>query len=278
MASMEIEVAQSQVQSYMNQLQKQEPLSEFVQNEEQYKLAKLVEDGRMIQRLTNPKETVLDLVTMWRASIGMPKADVSDELVIVTNFIMMNYAHMTVEEIQNAINMSLMKKLKDCEFFGQFSPMYVASVLEAYLYYRKMVLAEAIKRRSDWNIQKATEASKPTPEQRAQSTKNFLTLLYEEYKEKGIVSDPFCSSYKYLRRINALKVYQKDLDAAYEHAKKQNNILKQDNEFSGMNFEITEKRFAMEYLVGVYFSRTPLADILNLVKTEHFVDEQKEFK
>ena len=276
---MEAQVSNNQAAYYMNHLQKQEPLSAFVGNQEELKLVKLIEDGVMIQRLENPKETVLELVTQWRFAVGLPKEDVSEELVVVTNFILMNYAHMTLGEIENAINMSIMKQLKDCDFFGHFSPMYCASVLESYLHYRKIRLADAVKRRQQYLIKATEERNRPTQEQQAENMKEILSGLWQEFQEMGVVKDPFNLAYEYLYRIGALHVNFKDLATGIRNAVRENSIMRQAEFKTVGDYSLNERRLAKNWLVQNYFSSLQKVEqVLMLVDPIHFGSKDEQMK
>ena len=125
----------------------QKSLLDYITSEEENAIVIAIEGFKQIAKAEDNKNLLIDLVVKWRMYIGIPKADVAEELVLVAAFIYENYGFLTVPEIELAIKLSVRRKLKDTEFHGYFSPMYVGKVLDSYLYYRKMTMADAIRRR-----------------------------------------------------------------------------------------------------------------------------------
>jgi 2-isopropylmalate synthase len=64
-------------------------------------------------------DTLLGVVAKWRMYIGLPKTDVSEELMINVDFINKNYPFLTLGEIELAINLSVTRKLEDVEFYAE---------------------------------------------------------------------------------------------------------------------------------------------------------------
>jgi hypothetical protein len=104
----------------------------------------------MIQKLQE-LTPLINVVAKWRMYVGLPKTDVSEELSLVAQFLYKEYGYLTVNEIELAYTLSVTNRLREAEFFGYFSPLYVGKVLDAYLYYRKITMADTIRRRDSKN-------------------------------------------------------------------------------------------------------------------------------
>jgi hypothetical protein len=152
------------------------------------------------------------VVSKWRLYIGLPKEDVTEELAIVTDFISKNYNFLTLGEIELAYNLSVIRVLDDTEFYGSFSPLYVGKVLSSYLYYRKMTLADAIRRKEKYEMEQQEISNRPTPEEEAQLTKEILKDFYRKSQETGEVNDPFNICYNFLRKYHFMKVSKDDIE------------------------------------------------------------------
>ena len=201
--------------------------------------------------------------------IGIPKTDVSEEIAVICQFIQKNYPFLTIDEINLAIELSVMRKLPDTEFFGYFSPMYVAKVLDSYLYYRKMTMADTIRRKEKHDAEIIEEQNKPTPEQQAEMTKDIMRGFYNDWKARGEISDPFSLAYNYIRKHNLLVVPKEDIDKAMEYAKSRiYNMKKEDRR--QMFTETDEKRLARNWCVQKFFQSVDIDVLLNNIKPERF--------
>jgi hypothetical protein len=253
------------------QIQLGEPkkLSDFVESLEEIEIVRAVENSMQIARTKNVEDALILLISKWRIYIGIPKTDVSEELAIICQFINKNYSFLTLEEINLAIELSIKRKLPDTEFFGYFSPMYVAKVFDSYLYYRKITMADAIRRKEKHEAEIREQLNKPTSEQQANSTKEIMRGFYNDWKERGEISDPFSLAYNYLRKHNFLEVSKEDIEKAQEYAKmKIANMKKEDR--TQMFTESDEKRLARNWCVQKYFQTVDIDVLINNIKPEQF--------
>ena len=230
----------------------------------------------MIQNLKDMSPLV-DVVSKWRLYIGIPKSeDLGAELALVTEFIYSNYGFLTLSEIELAYNLSITRKLDDVEFYGSFSPLYVGKVLQSYLYYRKITMADAIRKKEKFDQQELEKKNKPTPEEEAKLTKEIVADFYKKSRETGEVDDPFNICYNLFRKAKFLKVSQDDIDEAtlYGEKKYQEN-RKSPNLFAKFqdNKELEVKRHARNYLVLKYFDTISIDILLLKIRPELFINE-----
>lgn len=253
-----------------NQLSKQQSsLIKFVDSEDELQVVKAVENSVMIGRLEDWTE-ILKVVSKWRLWIGIPKKEVDTELSIATEFIAKTYPHLTVSEIELAYTLSISRKLEDVEFFGYFSPMYIGKVLDSYLYWRKITMADAIRRREKFLHEQEEIKNRPTPEQQCESTKEMFLEYYNVWKETNEISDPLSLCYNYLRKQKMLKLTQQEIDEALEYAK--NEVGKKYNPFIKAIIP-KENQINMEarcYCVKKFFQNVDIDVLLNNIKPEHF--------
>lgn len=254
----------------------QNSLLRFVKSEEEHQLASAVINHPQVSEV--PIENIVNLVALWRMYIGIPKADVAEELVFVAGHIFENYGHMTIAEIELAIRLSVMRKLKDTEFNGYFSAFYVSKVLEAYLYYRKISLADAVRDREVFLREEKEKNNKPTPEEQAERFQALFRNFYKEWKEIGEINDPFSLSYNYLRKHNLMPVPPSLVKEAQEYGKKkadEHNKARQKRglktAFSSIDiFQMEEKKWARNYCVQKYFENVDIDILCNKIIPEHF--------
>jgi len=259
-----------------SQIQSVKPnnLLNFVKTNEEEALVKCIQHTPVVQNLKD-FTPLLQVVSKWRLYIGLPKEDVTEELAIVTDFIRKNYNFLTLGEIELAYNLSVMRVLDDTDFYGSFSPLYVGKVLSSYLYYRKMTLADAIRRKEKYEMEQQELNNRPTPEEEAKLTKEILKDFYIKSQETGEVNAPFNICYNFLRKYKFLKVVQADIDEAMSIGERMYLQNAQKNAiFSnlGNDKEMETKRNARNYLVKKYFDKTDIEILLSKVTEELFVN------
>jgi len=239
---------------------------------------KAIEESEFIGNLKDWNK-IVDVVAKWRIYIGMPRQDISEEINVIAQFISITYKHLTLKEIELAYHLSAIRVLEDVDFHGYFSPMYVGKVIDAYLYYRKKTLADAIRRKEKQEWLDADNKNKPTPEKEAENMNELISHFYDKYKETGEIEDFFNICYDYLRNRNKiLKISKETLDEAMIYGEQKANNKKEKNVFVkgflSANPESEKKRWAKNYCVQKFFgSIVDIKLLLETIKPEHFIDE-----
>ena len=255
------------------------PLSEFVQNEEEFQIVNCVQNSILIRNLEGALQNplLLQVVTEWRMYIGIPKTDVSEELVLLSKFLFDNYGNLTIDEIRLAYNLSARRKLQDVEFYGYFSPMYVAKVLDSYLYYRKLTMADAIRRKEKDDERIREEKNRPTPKQQSEDTKQLIREVYDEYVENGEVRDVFNIVYNFMRKhrdLLSFHINKEQLEQAIDYGKlKAREMRDKKPLFERVlpsDAKIESDRYARNWCVQNYFKNVDIDVLLNNIKPELF--------
>lgn len=261
--------------SQNSQIQSLKPnsLLNFIQNAEEYAIVTAIQKSTRVELLQDT-DGLARIVAKWRAYLGVPKDGADpEELAVVIMYIREHWTMLTLAEIQLAFTLSINRKLDDDEFYGMFSPNYVAKVLHAYMYYRKITLADALRRKEKFELEQAAQHEKPTPEEECEITKELFTGFYKEIDRVGYINDPFNLAYNFLRKHKWMKVSESDIQESLIAGKKQyqedqnkQSLLRQVSE----NQELEIKRNARNYLVAKYLKNVDINVLLNNIKTELF--------
>ena len=245
---------------------------EYTETKEEIQIVKCIQESIMIQKLQE-LTPLINVVAKWRMYVGLPKTDVSEELSLVADFLYKEYGYLTVNEIELAYTLSVTNRLREAEFFGYFSPLYVGKVLDAYLYYRKITMADTIRRR-DRAIQEAKElANKPTQEQQAKQMKELFKEMYDRYKSQGEIYDPFSITYNFLRRAKLYTPTKEEIEEAVKWGKEKVQEIKREKYAFvkyNLNQEEEEKRWSRTWCVQKYFENVDISVLLNNIKPEFF--------
>lgn len=138
---------------------------------------------------------LLSLRYVWKC-IGLPpeKYPPEDEITILTNRMQGSFGQLTLEEFTIAFDLCVDGKTNaDANCYHTFSPLYMANVLNAYIEWRKPVIAEVNKLR-------LAEQNKPkvyTPEESLELDRrfmfNFIAKPYFQYlKDSTFAIDEMC--------------------------------------------------------------------------------------
>jgi hypothetical protein len=263
-----------EVTSTNSQVQSRKPssLQDYINSDEEYAIVQSVEGSKQIAKIEN-KEEIINTVVKWRMYIGIPKTDVSEELLLVASFIADNYGFLTLAEIELAIKLSVLRKIEG-DFYGYFSPMYVAKVLDSYLHYRKITMTDAIRRKEKADMEEKEKANRPSPENQAENTRKIFRDYYSVWKETGEIRDVFSICYNFLRKHKMLEVSQTMIKEAQEYGKKKVMEAKQKKPLTDridMNyFDAEEKSWARTYCVQKYFESVDIDVLANNIKPELF--------
>lgn len=247
---------------------------EYTKTKEEHDIALCVQNSTLIGNVKDPN-VLLKVITEWRIYIGIPKAeDLGEELSVLTKFIYDNYGFLTVDEIRLAYNLSVTRKLKDVEFYGYFSPLYVGKVLDSYLYYRKVTMADVIREKEKAEREQKELENRPSPEKQAENMKALMRDFYDEYKAKGEIRDLFSIAYNFLRKHKLLIIPKEMIDEALAYgnkmAKDKNNSKPLFERFSPSTEETESQRYARNYCVQKFFDNVNIDIFLNNIKPELF--------
>jgi hypothetical protein len=247
----------------------------FIKSPEEYAIVTSIQKSVLVRNLQD-SSGLAKVVAKWRAYLGIPKEGADpEELAIVIMYIKEHWDILTLSEIELAFTLSINRKLDDCEFFGFFSPNYVSKVLHAYMYYRKLALADALRAKEKFELEEAEKASRPTPEQECETTRELFLNFYEEFKKNGEINDPFNLAYNLLRKEKWMKVSESDINESlqqgkvkYQQERQKESLLRQVSD----NQELEIKRHARNYLVAKYFKNVDIDVLINNIKPELFTN------
>lgn len=240
----------------------QKSLLEFTENKEQADIVNAVQNSLVLSKLA--VGDVVDSMAQWRLMLGVHKDGSNpQELAIASQFVHTQFNHLTVEELNLAcLNYILNKYDKEIQFYGVLSPLFISQVINAYLYYRKMTLAQTIRNKEKYEEQLLLEQSsnKPTKEEECEITKKIIKDFYNDWKEKGEFTDILSIAYRFFRpRKEVFRFYfdSERIQKAQEWAVKK-YLQDKDKDIFLDKLQVTDlrkKRYARTWCVMEYFSR-----------------------
>ena len=151
----------------------------YSENEEERTIVKAQLEPQIIHYdFSNPahKKIIIAEFVEWGVMIGIKDTITPEENIINAKFIITNYPHITITEIRQAINWSVVGKLDvDATPYGKLSPMYMAKIINAYLDKRDMTNKQLKMRLTSDKARKEMEAKYNKPyDQEVKAHRQFL--------------------------------------------------------------------------------------------------------
>lgn len=226
------------------------------------------------------KKRLLDLVGKWMFYVGQINVS-ADGMIILVQFIQENYSHLSADDIELAINLSLKGKL-DCDIrtYGQFSPMYISTILNAYDFYRKEHLKSVTDR---WltNPKEPQSITKMTPKEEVDFYKSIIRDDYIRFADKGEVMDYFSMIYNFLKRTKRIILDKEMIDNAVKYGESMyiKMLVQERTEKLQGNFnmiyerdeDLAKKKYSRNYCVQEYFKKNNMDDVINSINLSDFV-------
>ena len=273
-----------------NQSKKQNSLSAYINNQQELEIIEAVENSIQLGRTDNPSESALAIAAKWRMYIGIPKQDATEELMIISSYLVETYPFLTIGEFELAIKLSMQSKLKDCEFYGFFSPLYVSKVIESYLYYRKIQTADVVRRKEKHDSELRDKANKPSPELQCERIKEIIQGHYDHINSNKDINDYGNYMYDFIRKrkwlyMNKEKeeipkdvppemcilLTKESIAEAQAYGKKKTiDFISKLKRKSDFDRDFLERKYAREYCVEKYFKNVDIVMLLNNIKLDYF--------
>jgi len=247
-------------------------LLEFVRTQEEFEIASIIDKDTPIGKLQS-MDKLVEIVAHWRMYLGIPQHDASEEIAINSAFIFEHYPHLTVNEIKLAYTYVILGKTENVEFYGNFSVAYIAKVLNAYLYYRRVIMADLIRRKEKHEQEQLEKSTKPSPEEEQKLTVWIFEKFYKEWEETGEVSDICNLCFRFLREHKMLQISKEETELAMSYgAKKAMAVDQKRNPLVEVVAprEKETQRWARNWCVAEYFKKHTLEQIISHIKPEIF--------
>lgn len=224
---------------------------------------------------------IVDLLANWRLMLGVTSDATKEELVFITQFVYENYKHFTLSDMKMAKDWTIMGKI-EVGFVTQktFSSYYISRCLNAYEDYKRAVINEIDSNRDRYIAKKSIENPvKLTPQQEAESFKEYLVAMYQTRKDGREMIDLGNMMYNWCKKAGLVQSNAKLVSDAMAYATAKYREQRQSDYMAkGMmssfvptgNEEEQKKRYARLYMIGIIFDSTPLSVLIQKIKPEQF--------
>ncbi len=199
---------------------------------------------------------VIDALGKWRFYLGLKEKASKEEIIINVQFIRDHFGEFNVQDIHEAMQTSIAGKLDvDNNHYGNFGPLYISRILNAYKSYKGDIL-QYCKKQLDKNAPKAL----PTwnPKEHLESMQSAFLRAHEQAKS-GFFNDYGDVWYNFAKRNGYLSFTQDLIEEAKRFAKLKANDHAQDGILLKMQYnqrmkkeerELKERSFARSFVVN----------------------------
>jgi len=177
-------------------------------------------------------EGVIDALGKWRFFLGIKEKASKEEIIVNVQFIREHFGDLNVQDIHDATSLSIAGKLDvDNNHYGNFGPLYIARILNAYREHRNQIIS--------WckTEVKKIESAKTPPrdlQKELKEMKEFFIRAHAEANKEGYFQDYGDVWYNFAKR-NKFLVFSEDL---IERAKKFGILKAQEDAHEGILLKI----------------------------------------
>lgn len=196
--------------------QNQNYLTEFIRSKDEAELVECMTGVKLSEISRQEAETLIEIVGKWGFYLGISQKLNSDDILLICKFIKDTYPNLTISELNKAMSLYLKGEFGKIDFFGQLSPLFISTLLNAYVSYKKDNLRDLYARSEFKTPDMPTP--KMTPKEEHQMIVDAILYEYEKYKNGKNVDDFFSIIYDFLKKTNRIETSETLLKDAEAHA------------------------------------------------------------
>lgn len=216
--------------------------------------------GKELQYFKNEDMNALyKTIVQWIYTLGLTNKVAENDIIALTTTTKDLFPNITLKEISLAIKLSLQNKLGvDVECYGNFSPLYISKILNAYIDYSKETMQNIGWRKKSYENMLPPPKDERTYEQKVEAIKKVILFYSDWVKTKDTyVGDYNNVIWEFLKRLGMLDPTKVNLEEAEQWADdriKLESITTQAKVFSKLSYEKKELEFKkFRKLYGRYF-------------------------
>jgi len=152
----------------------------WVRTNEEKRLYLAPHGKRLVHFKNNDMNELKAVVIKWVYYLGLTDKVVDKDIIALTKVIQELFPQLTIEDIRLAIDLCLKNELGiDIECYGNFSPMYVSKILNAYLIYSNTKIREINWRKNTIEQQQVVEVEEPY-EKRVEARRRIIRNYFDK--------------------------------------------------------------------------------------------------
>lgn len=206
---------------------------------------------------------VYTILMKWCKFLGIKEVPDQEDMKMILFFMKKNFGELTLDEIVNAFNLAVARKLDvDPNHYQNFSPLYVSGILNAYKEYKTLHVKDYLEKKTEHEGLLLAEKNKPSDEELHIDRLKSLLAIWDNFKsgDDEEVSWQAHVYYDILADADLIELTGQEKKEILGQAKK---MLKQEAHREVKN-EFTRKRIIDE--INQHTAKTPAERVLNRCK------------
>ena len=232
---------------------------------------------------------LVSVLGKWRLYLMASKEVDEKDFRIIALFVQKNYPFLRIDEINLAIDLSIIGDLDvDINVYNGFTTMYVSKIINSYYEYKKHHLSNINERREKKQRILLSQSIKPTQQEDRDLTVSIIIDEYNHFNQKGFVKDYFGIVYKFLKDSKRLNFSQEIIDAALSYGNKKaiyeiansdkslTDVIGMSNpnsnyiEKRGLKKEALIKQYARNFCVEKLFFSINITELVSSIQLNEF--------
>jgi len=262
----------------------------LAQTEREHSLVLAYEGKKMAKDFDNDDMGMLvSVLGKWRLYLMASKEVDEKDFRIIALFVQKNYPFLRIDEINLAIDLSIIGDLDvDINVYNGFTTMYVSKIINSYYEYKKHHLSNINERREKKQRILLSQSIKPTQQEDRDLTVSIIIDEYNHFNQKGFVKDYFGIVYKFLKDSKRLNFSQEIIDAALSYGNKKaiyeiansdkslTDVIGMSNpnsnyiEKRGLKKEALIKQYARNFCVEKLFFSINITELVSSIQLNEF--------
>lgn len=258
-------------------------IGSWIRNDAERAVALTYSEKRIGDFTREDMTKLVEIMAQWRVLLGVTSDPTEQELIIICQFMYDNFKQYTLADVRLAMNWAIAGKL-DIGFVSQknISSYYVSRAMNAYDEAKRHIFNNLMEERErHLSRQIELEKSKPTPQEEAESFKGYAVSLYKSYNDGTNWYDISDIFYNWLKRTGQMNPTQKEIAEAVQYGKtrymedRQGDSLKDKltKTVEPQKKEEQQRKYAREYMIRLYFDKTPLGKIVDKINPSQFTEK-----
>jgi hypothetical protein len=208
-------------------------------------------------------QSVYTILMKWCKFLGIKEVPDQEDMKMNLFFMKKNFGELTLDEIVNAFNLAVARKLNvDPNHYQNFSPLYISGILTAYKEYKSTHWGKYTQERDNHESKLLSEKNKPSDEELKNMRLNTLLSIWDDFKS-GEDEEVAWQVHVYYDILTDAKLIDLSNDEKKKILSEAKRLLKEESKRDIKN-EFSRKQIIDE--INKHTANTPVIKVINRCK------------
>jgi hypothetical protein len=208
-------------------------------------------------------QSVYTILMKWCKFLGIKEVPDQEDMKMNLFFMKKNFGELTLDEIVNAFNLAVARKLNvDPNHYQNFSPLYISGILTAYKEYKSTHWGKYTQERDAHEAKLIAQTTKPSDEELESMRLNSLLSIWEDFKS-GEDEEVGWQVHIYYDILTDAKLIDLSNDEKKKILRDAKKLLKEESNRDVKN-EFSRKKIIEE--INKHTAKSPVLKVINRCK------------